>query len=138
MQPSTYRAFTLVELLVVIAIIAVLIGILLPTLSRARESGNLTKCLANSRSIVQAVLNYAAENRGHFPYGFAYERQNTANGAPIRGSWVSWFTLANKYMAKGRTGTNEGEALDPPANPATTIALRNIPLSEAFKCPVVG
>src|SRR5687768_17288706 len=60
-------AFTLVELLVVIGIIALLIGILLPTLNRARESARATKCLSNMRNLAQATLMFAQENRGLMP-----------------------------------------------------------------------
>jgi prepilin-type N-terminal cleavage/methylation domain-containing protein/prepilin-type processing-associated H-X9-DG protein len=61
-------AFTLVELLVVIGIIAVLIGILLPALSKARKQANATACLANLRSMNQALSIYFAQNKGHLPY----------------------------------------------------------------------
>jgi prepilin-type processing-associated H-X9-DG protein len=58
-------AFTLVELLVVIGIIAVLIAILLPTLTRARESAKGAVCMSNLRSLGQAFHAYLAENKGY-------------------------------------------------------------------------
>lgn len=71
MDVDTYvprpRAFTLVELLVVIGIIAVLISVLLPALSRAREAGQAVKCMSNLRSIGQAVQIYTSESRGFLP-----------------------------------------------------------------------
>ena len=69
--PRRLLAFTLVELLVVIGIIAVLISILLPTLSRARESAKRTECLSNMRSIFQMVKIYENTFNGASPLGMS-------------------------------------------------------------------
>lgn len=66
---SARRAFSLVELLVVIGIIALLIAILLPVMSKAREQSRRTKCLANLRSIGQALFVYANNHRDRLPNG---------------------------------------------------------------------
>src|SRR5688572_29253010 len=61
------RGFSLVELLVVIGIIALVIGILLPALNKARESARRTACLSNVRQLAAAALIYLADNKDFLP-----------------------------------------------------------------------
>jgi prepilin-type N-terminal cleavage/methylation domain-containing protein len=61
------RAFTLIELLVVIAIIAIMIGILIPALSGAREAARATQCSANLSQTYIILRTYADQHRGLSP-----------------------------------------------------------------------
>ncbi|MFO0838093.1 MAG: prepilin-type N-terminal cleavage/methylation domain-containing protein [Phycisphaerae bacterium] len=82
-------AFTLIELLVVVAIIALLISILLPALSMAREQAKSVVCLAHLHSLASAVHMYAVTNRGKLPtVGFAHG----GSGASPDRSWLTQMT----------------------------------------------
>lgn len=81
-------AFTLIELLVVIAIIAVLVGILFPTLRTARESSRTTRCLANQKSLAGCITTYAHDFKEAIVSSWT-------NSAELPSSWVDWPRTVN-------------------------------------------
>lgn len=66
---SIYRGFTLMELLITLGIIALLIAVLLPAVSLARDSAKVSLCLANQRQLGLAVAMYANEHKREIPTG---------------------------------------------------------------------
>jgi len=80
--------FTLVELLVVIGIIAVLIGVLLPALNKARAAANRAVCLSNIRQLGMGILMYCNNNGGWFPT-CAYWAENPGY-EQYPDDWIYW------------------------------------------------
>jgi prepilin-type N-terminal cleavage/methylation domain-containing protein/prepilin-type processing-associated H-X9-DG protein len=116
--------FTLIELLVVIGVIALLISILLPTLSKAREAANTLKCQSNLHSIGQGIAAYVVDYKGFLPpsntwaqptglplsrpsYGtihwssFLYSRKDLSNGTAIYYSPIGWDAFQCPSLPEG-------------------------------------
>lgn len=82
-------AFTLIELLVVIAIIALLIGILVPSLAGARDAAKQSKCASALRQLSIAAGTHAADRKGLFSTGASDNRRDYGNGAFDEKGWIA-------------------------------------------------
>jgi prepilin-type N-terminal cleavage/methylation domain-containing protein/prepilin-type processing-associated H-X9-DG protein len=78
-RSTTLRAFTLIELLVVIAIIAILAGLLMPALAKAKESGRSARCKSNLRQLLLGHLMYADDNLDNLAWAGNVDRNLEAD-----------------------------------------------------------
>lgn len=89
------KSFTLIELLVVIAIIAILAGMLLPALNRARQSARTTSCSGQVRTLGQSLLMYVGDNNEYFP-----NRDNYQSGDKPKVNWPHKLISGSYFSGK--------------------------------------
>ncbi len=119
MSPVASRSgFTLVELLVVIGIIALLVAMLLPALTKARQSAQTLACLSNLRQQGLGIMMYAQDNNDILPAG------SWSNWTTSPSDTAAWYTLINPYLG------GEGNTI----NTTNVNSSPDHTLSKAFLC----
>lgn len=103
MTRSTRKGFTLIELLVVISIIALLIGILLPALQRAKKNANAIRDATQLKQIHTAMVTYATSSGDKYPVPSEIDRQGYTEGERLYEATTPGALDPNRYR-KDRTG----------------------------------
>ena len=123
-SPRRRHGFTLVELLVVIGIIAILLGILLPTITGARRSAYTVQCSSNMKQLATAMIMYVQDNKGKFMPAASDE---VAGITPGGGFWWPDMLVSQNYLK----GSNLNVYKKAPSTTGEKVFSNTSP----FRCP---
>jgi prepilin-type N-terminal cleavage/methylation domain-containing protein len=129
---SARRAFTLIELLVVVAIIAVLVAILLPSLSRAKETTRRTICAANLKAQAQGLQVYASQYSDCLPQFQPGDRYNLPPAPPASPTIQTYVSSPTLYWLWDQS-LEFGDAVF--ASVANMTPMRPDGIRKLFYCP---
>ena len=125
---STTRGFTIIEMIVIVGIIAVLIGLIIPAVGKARRSSAIMQCASNLRQLSTATLNYLANHKDALP--------QVTGTDPVSGEQVIVGSLfGGKRGQLAMFGINEWGAQSRPLNAylGTSFSDEDVPV---FHCPL--
>lgn len=123
------RGFSLIELLVVLAVLGILISLLLPAVSRARESGRTSVCLGNQRQLLTGWRLYTEDARGRFPWSQILPLARP--GWPVESNQPVWCRGTMSYFGPPEDRTNAAALVE--AGPGSIGPYLRQP--SLYRCP---